>query len=124
MVSALKARISDDREPGEEEDAVAVGEAVATRAELPRRVAVLGQDRAEHGEAVERGVGGQDQDDAGHGQDEVEARREVAEHRRGDLRDHRVLVVALRAAALRRLGEPIEVVRIDEPQAHAGWPGR
>ena len=83
----------DDRHHRQEDDAVAVGQPVAARAQRARGVAVLGQDRAEHREAVERGVGGQHQDDPGHGDHEVEAGREVVEDRPRDLGDDRVLVV-------------------------------
>ena len=71
-----------DRHHGQEDDAVAVGEPVAARAERPRGEAVLGQDRAEHREAVEGGVGGQHQDDAGDRDDEVEARAGSRRRRR------------------------------------------
>ena len=63
-----------DRHEGQDQDAVAVGEPVAAGAELAGQVAVLGQDRGEHREAVEGGVGGEHQDDAGHRDHEVEAR--------------------------------------------------
>ena len=108
----------DDRQHGQEDDAVAVGQPVAARAQRPWGEPVLGQDRAEHGEAVEGGVGGEHQDDPGHDDHEVEARGEVVEDAGGDLRDHRVLVVALRQRLAAGGAEPVEVVRIDVLQAH------
>ena len=50
---------------GEDEDAVAEREPVAAGVQLARQVAVPGEDRAEHREAVEGGVGGQDEDEPG-----------------------------------------------------------
>src|SRR4029453_14265767 len=44
-----------------------------------------GEDRAGPGGAVERGVGGQHEDEPGRGGDDVEAEREAAEERLGDL---------------------------------------
>ncbi len=107
----------DDRHHREEHDAVAVGEPVAAGAERARREAVLGEDRAEDGEAVEGGVRREHEDHPGDRDDEVEPRREVAEHGPGDLGDHGVLVVAVveRAAVVAEL---LEVVRVDVPQAH------
>ena len=107
----------DDRHQGQEDDAVAVGQPVAARAQRSGRVAVLGQDRAQDREAVERRVGREHQDDAGDGDDEVEAGREVDEHRSGDLRDHRVLVV-VGGQRLTVEGEPVEVVRVDVLEPH------
>ena len=106
------------RHRGQEDDAVAVGEPVAARAQRPRGEAVLGQDRAEHRKAVEGSVGGEHQDDAGDGDDEVEAGREVVEDAGGDLRDHRVLVVARRQRPSPRGPEPLELVGVDVADHH------
>ncbi len=70
------------RTAGQQHDAVAEGQPVAAGVQLARQVAVLGEDRAEHREAVERGVRGQDQDQRGADGDEVERRNgDVAEDR-------------------------------------------
>ena len=108
----------DDRHHREEHDAVAVGQPVAPGAEGARREAVLRQDRAQHREAVERCVRGQHQDDAGHRDHEVEAGVEVDEHRAGDLRDHRVLVVVGRDRGAIGADQPVELVRVDVAQPH------
>src|SRR3546814_3867631 len=50
------------------------------------RIAVLGQDRAQHREAVEGGVRRQDEEDAGDRDDEVEPGREVREDGRSEER--------------------------------------
>ena len=50
---------------GQGDDAVAVGQPVAPGVQLAGQVAVPGQDRAQHREAVEGGVGGQEQDQHG-----------------------------------------------------------
>ena len=106
-----------DGHHGEEDDAVAVGEPIPARAERARREPVLGQDRAEHGEAVERGVGGEYQDHAGDRDDQVEARAEVMEDRLRDLGDDRALVETGRQwQSVER--EPVHVVGIDVAQAH------
>ncbi len=108
----------DHRHQREEHDAVAVGEPVPARAERPRQQAVLGEDRAEDGETVERGVGRQHKDDAGHAHDEVEPRGEVLEHTFGDLGDHRVLLVAAGQSLASGGTEPLEVQGIHQPDAH------
>ena len=108
----------DDRHHREEQDAVAVGEPVAARAELAGGEAVLGQDRAEHREAVERRVRGEHQDDAGHRDDEVEAGREAAEDGVRDLRDHHALVEAVRHRLPGRGLQPVDLVRVDVLQPH------
>ena len=51
---------------GEQQDAVAEDEPVAAGVQLARQEAVLREDRRQHREAVERGVGGQDQDAGRH----------------------------------------------------------
>ena len=98
----------DDRHDGQEDDAVAVGQPVAARAQRPGREAVAGEDRAEHREAVERRVGGQHQDDPRHRDHEVEARREVVEDRLGQLGDHGVLVVAGGQRLAVAVAQPVE----------------
>ena len=108
----------DDRHHCEEHDAVAVGEPVAAHAQRPRCQAVLGQDRSQHREAVERRVGGQDQDQAGDHDDEVETRREVVEDRPGELGDDGVLGVVLRHRRAVGRAKAVEVVRVDVAQAH------
>ena len=50
------------------------------------------QHAGQHREAVEGGVGGQDEDEAGHGGHEVEHRSEPGEHGGGDLPDDGVLL--------------------------------
>ncbi len=60
----------DDGEPGEREDAVAERQAVAARVELPWQVAVAGQHRPDHREAVERRVRGQREDRRGRHRDD------------------------------------------------------
>ena len=116
----------DDQHRGdgrEEDDAVGEREPVAAGVQLARQEAVAGQDRAEHREAVEGGVGGEHEDEPGDGGDAVEAEREAAEDRLGELADDRVLhvVVADRRAVaqqLRRrvLGEltPVQVGERDD----------
>ena len=83
----------DDRGQRQDDDAVGEGEPVATILELAREVAVLGQDRGEHREAVERGVGREHEDDAGHRDRDVEGQREVVEDRLRELADDRLLGV-------------------------------
>jgi hypothetical protein len=61
----------------QEQDAVGEGQPVAAGVQLPGQIAVLGQDRAQHREAVERGVGGQHQDQCGHAGDQNSPSREV-----------------------------------------------
>ena len=75
------------RHGAEDDDPVAEREPVAARVELAGQVAVLREHGAEYREAVERGVGGEGQDQRRHHRDVREAGREVAEHRAGDLGD-------------------------------------
>src|SRR5690349_9683931 len=77
------------------EDAVAEGELVAAGVRVAGQVAVLGQDRAEEREAVERGVGREDEDEAGDDGHDDHARVEAGEEGRGDLPHDRVLDVAV-----------------------------
>ena len=81
----------DDREEGQHQDPVAVGQAVAAGVQLARQIAVPGQDRAKHREAVESGVRSQEQDQHRSGHDEVERRLEVGEYGLGQLADGRLL---------------------------------
>ena len=106
----------DDREASQHDDAVAVGQPIAARAQRPRHEPVAGQDRAEHREPVERGVGGQDQDDPRHRDHEVVARRKVVEDRLGQLGHHRRLVVPWRHRLAVRSAQSVDVV--DVLQAH------
>ena len=78
-----------DGERGEEQDAVGEREPVAAGVQLARQVAVLGEDRAEHREAVERGVRGQDQDQRGRADDDVEAAGKLPNTACAELRRHR-----------------------------------
>ena len=71
-----------DRGRGEQQDAVGEHQPVAAVVQLPGQVAVAGQDRGQPGEAVERGVGGEDEDRRGGGLEQVEQHRAAAEHRR------------------------------------------
>ena len=87
-----------DRRQGQEQDAVGERQPVAAGVQLARQITVLGQDRAQHREAVERGVGGQHQDQRGDAGDQVQPDREVVEHRLGELGDQRLLVVVGRGA--------------------------
>ena len=63
------------------------------------QVAVAREDRAEHREAVERGVRGEHEDEAGDDRDEDDAEGEVREHRLGELADRGVLDVRRRRPA-------------------------
>ena len=87
--------MSSGRGAGEDEDAVGEGEPVAAGVQLARQVAVLGEDRAEHREAVEGGVGGEDEDEPGDDRDEDDPGVEAVEDRLGDLAHDRVLDVAV-----------------------------
>ena len=62
VTSASNATISTAAARGQEDDAVAEGQPVAAGVQLAREQVVPGQDRAEHREAVERGVGGEHED--------------------------------------------------------------
>ena len=86
----------EDRGPGEDEDAVGEGEPVAAGVQLARQEAVLGEDRAEHREAVEGGVGGEDEDEAGDERRRRRPEREAGEDRLAQLADDGVLHVARR----------------------------
>ena len=99
----------DDGRPGEDEDAVAEGEPVAAGVHLAGQVAVAREDRAEHREAVERGVGGEDEDQAGDDRDEDDPER--GSSRRPPRRAGRSRVccdvgVADRLAVAQQLGRP------------------
>ncbi len=96
----LGAERDDERDRGERQEQDAVGERqpVAAGVQLPRQETVLGQNRSQHGKAVERGVGGEHQDQRGDPGDQVEPDREVVEHRIGELRDERLLVIVGRGA--------------------------
>ena len=59
-----------DGRQGQEQDAVGERQPVTAGVQLARQVAVLRQDRAQHRKAVERGVGGQHQDQRGDDGDE------------------------------------------------------
>ena len=108
----------DQRDDGQEHDAVGEGQPVAAGVQLAGQVAVLREDRAEHRKAVERGVAGQHQDQAGDERDDVEADREAGEHRLGDLRDQRLLVVAGRGSD-QLLGRVVGVLHAgDQRQRH------
>ena len=70
------------RAPAEQDDAVAEDQLVAAGMHLSGQVAVFGEDRGQHREAVERGVGGEDEDGGGGGLIDVEQDRVAAEHGR------------------------------------------
>ena len=93
----LEADHEHDRERGEDDDAVGEGQPVAAGVQLAGQVAVLREDRAEHREAVERGVRGQHQDQRRHDDDEEEPGPERREHGLRELGDHGLLDVARRA---------------------------
>ena len=118
----VEAHDEDAGEDRQEHDAVGERQPVATGVQLARQVPVLGQDRAEDREAVERRVGGQHQDQRGRTHDEVEAGREVAEHRPRQLGAHRVLDVPGRAGfdLVRRFHElqPGHARQHDDPEQH------
>ena len=63
----------DERDRGEREEQDAVGERqpVTTRVQLARQETVLRENGSQHREPVERGVGGQHQDERGNPGDEV-----------------------------------------------------
>ena len=94
----LGAERDNERDRGEREKQDAVGERqpVAAGVQLARQVTVLRQNRSQHREAVERGVGGEHQDQRRHPGDQEQPDREVVEDRVGQLRDQRLLVVARR----------------------------
>ena len=75
----------------EDHDAVRVDQAVAAGRERLRRVAVAGEHRAEQREAVERGVGREQQHERRRRLDHVEEDRAVAERGRRDLGDEAAL---------------------------------
>ena len=60
---------------GQQQDAVGEHQPVAAVVQLAGQVAVPGQDRGQPGEAVERGVRGEDQDGRGGGLEQVEQHR-------------------------------------------------
>ena len=64
-----------DRREGEEQDAVGERQPVAAGVQLPGQVTVLGQNRSQHREPVEGGVGGQHQDQRGDPGDQVQPER-------------------------------------------------
>ena len=77
----------------QEDDAVGERQPVAAGVQLAGQVAVLGEDRAEHREAVERGVRGQEQDQGGDRADHVEQDRAAAEDGLAELGGDRLLHV-------------------------------
>ena len=103
----------DDRQhgdPRQEQDPVGERQSVAAGVQLPRQVTVLRQHRAEHRESVERGVGGQDEDQRGHRRDQQEPDVEAAEDGLGQLGDQGFLVVVRRGAGQlrRRVGDKLD----------------
>ncbi len=82
-----------DGDGRQEDDAVGERQSIAAGVQLARQVTVLRQNRSEHRETVERGVGGQHQDKRRHYGDEHEADPEVTEDRLGQLGDQGLLVV-------------------------------
>ncbi len=98
VTSALERDDERDRGERQEQDAVGERQPVAAGVQLPGQETVLGQNRSQHREPVECGVGGQHQDQRRDAGDEVEPEREVVEHRVGELRDQRLLVVVGRGA--------------------------
>ena len=87
-----------DRREGQEDDAVGEGEPVTAGVQLVRKVPVLRQDRTQHREAVESGVGRQDQDQRGDAGDQIQPGREVPEDRVGQLSHQGFLLVVRRRA--------------------------
>ncbi len=79
-----------DRREREEEDAVGERQPVTAGVQLARQVPVLSEDRTEDRESVEGRVGGQHEDQRGHTGNQVQADREVVEHRVGQLGDQRL----------------------------------
>ena len=116
VTSAWNAMIEHERRHRQEQDAVGERQPVAAGVQLARQVTVLRQDRAEHREAVERGVGRQHQDERGHGGDQQEADGEAAEHRLRELRDQRLLVVVR--------GRPASCLAGSSTILHAGLLGQ
>ena len=132
--------ISTHGERGQEEDAVGERQPVAAGVQLAGQVAVLGQDRAEHREAVERGVRGQDQDQRGRRRPRSRSRiepppktasRELGDDRLLDVARGRVrrtapagsstiLHVGQRASAMM----PTNMVTDDAARAAAAWSPR
>ena len=80
----------------QEQDAVGERQPVAAGVQLTGQVTVLGQNRSQHWEAVEGGVGGQHQDQRGDECDQVEPERKIVKDRFCKLRDQRLLVVVRR----------------------------
>ena len=78
---ASKPMINATANAAEQQDAVAEHQLVAAGVHLAGQVAVLGEDRGQHREAVEGGVGGEDEDGRGGRLVEVEQDRVAAEHR-------------------------------------------
>ena len=80
----LGAEGDDERDRGESQEQDAVGERqpVTAGVQLPRQETVLGQNRSQHREAVERRVGRQHQDQRGDTRDEEQPERKVVEDRR------------------------------------------
>ena len=72
---ASKATIRPIGEQRQQDDAVGEDQPVAAVVQLARQVAVLGQDRGQQREAVEGGVGGEDEDRRGDGLHAVEEGR-------------------------------------------------
>ena len=82
-----------DRRQGQKHNAIGERQPVAAGVQLARQETVLGQDRTEYRETVERGVGGQHQDQRGHAGDQVETKREIAEDRVGQLCQEGLLLI-------------------------------
>ena len=87
-----------DRGQGQEHDAVGERQPVTAGMQLMREVAVLRQNRAEHREAVERGIGRQHQDQGGDAGDQIEARGEIVKDRIRQLGHQRLLPIPLGSA--------------------------
>ena len=78
-----------DGRHGQQHDPVGIGQPVAAGVELPGQITVLGEDRSQARETVERGVRGQEQDRQGGDDDHVETRNEpVTEDRARQLSRH------------------------------------
>ena len=89
MRIAVEDHEESERDPGEQHDAPAVGEAVAAEAELARHETILGEDRCQPGEGVETRVRGEEEDEGGARLEQHEQRTVRAERRSGDDRHHR-----------------------------------
>ena len=85
----------DTRRARQDEDAIAVGQPVAAGMQLSRQEPIARQDRPQDREAVEGGVGGQDQDQPGDDRDQDHTGAKAVEDRLGHLAHDRVLNVIL-----------------------------